>query len=263
MRVAVTTSAKLSEEGREYAKTFAEQTGYPYVDRGNGSLHKWFNQFDVLYIWTSQGWEALSGDGHRYAYHPGTAMFRYKRYKQGEVEPFLSAVQLQPGDSFLDTTLGFGSDCLMASVVVGVTGKVVGVEKSPVLSFLFHQSQQLADLRLPELTTALKRIQCVEQNAVDFLKRQQDCSFDVVYLDPMFEESIKEATNFHTHKVFAVPDAFSAEWVEEALRVAKRRVVVKAHYTSTVFSDYGFKQQVRKTSKFHFGFKDKEQDPAE
>lgn len=263
MRIAITTSAKLSEEGRQYAKTFAEQLGYPYVERGDESLHKWFKQYDVLYIWTSHGWEAQNGEGHRYAYHPGTAMFRYKRFKQGDIEPFLTAVQLQPGDSFLDTTLGFGADCLMASVVVGVRGKVMGVEKSPVLSFLFQQSQQLADLRLPELTAALKRIECVEQDALAFLKLQQDNSFDVVYLDPMFEESIEEATNFKTHKVFAAGDTLSKEWVQEALRVAKRRVVVKAHYSSSVFSDYGFEQQIRKTSKFHFGFIDKEQDPAE
>lgn len=263
MRVAVTTSAKLSDEGREYAKTFSEQTGYPYVERGTGSLHKWFKQYDVLYIWTSHGWEAQSREGHRYAYHPGTAMFRYKRLKQGELEPFLAAANLQTGDSFLDTTLGFGADCLMASVTVGITGKVVGVEKSQVLSFLFQQSQQLADLRLSELTEALKRIQCVEQDAIDYLKSQQDRSFDVVYIDPMFEETIEEATNFQTHKVFATKDILTKDWVEEALRVAKKRVVVKAHYSSSVFSDYGFERQMRKTSKFHFGILDKEKDPAE
>lgn len=180
-------------------------------------------------------------------------MFRYKRWKLGEREPFIEAVDLKRGDSFLDCTFGFGSDCLMASLAVGKEGQVFAVEKSAILAFLFERSQFTTDLRFAELNEALKRIIFSQGDAVDFLKNQADNSYDVVYIDPMFEQEIEESTNFQTHKKFAATDQLTQEWVKEAVRVARRRVVLKAHFTSELFNQYGFEQLHRKSSKFHFG----------
>lgn len=63
-------------------------------------------------------------------FHPNTAMFRAKRFLQGEQEPMLRAAGLSEGDAFLDCTLGLGSDAIIASMAVGETGSVVGIEKT-------------------------------------------------------------------------------------------------------------------------------------
>lgn len=48
----------------------------------------------------------------------------------GEKEPMLRAAYLSEGDTFLDCTLGLGSDAIIASMAVGETGSVVGIEKT-------------------------------------------------------------------------------------------------------------------------------------
>jgi 16S rRNA (guanine1516-N2)-methyltransferase len=43
----------------------------------------------------------------------------------------------------------------------------------------------------------------------------------------------------------------------EALRVAKKRVVLKAHYRSPLFERYGFQRMTRPNIKFHYGVVEK------
>ncbi|MFC4354652.1 class I SAM-dependent methyltransferase [Chryseomicrobium palamuruense] len=257
MKAGVTTSAKLDEKGRQFAKQIALKEKLLYIERFNQPLHKLWGDFDVLYMWTTNGWYAETRDTSRHHFHPGTAMFRFKRWKLGEREPFLEATDLQAGDSFLDCTLGLGSDCLMASLQVGKLGKVTGIEKSPISAFLFRQSQFSTDLGESLLNEALHRIEFYEIDALTFLKGQKNNSVDVVYLDPMFEELIEESTNFRSHHIIASKDQLSAEWMNEAIRVAKKRVVLKAHFRSELFAHYSFKRLARKSAKFHFGYIEK------
>ncbi|MGZ7144944.1 class I SAM-dependent methyltransferase, partial [Streptococcus pyogenes] len=39
----------------------------------------------------------------------------------------------------------------------------------------------------------------------------------------------------------------------ECKRVARRKIILKAHFRDTVFEDFGFTRQVRPYQKFHFG----------
>lgn len=257
MNAAVTTSLKLKQDEQQMAMQFAHFHAMDFLPRNGKSLKNYFERYDIVYIYTSTGIEAVKPTGERYKYHPGTAMFRYKRWIAGEQEPLLRALNLVKGDSFLDCTIGFGADALMASVDLGDSGIIVGLEKSEVLAFLMKVSQQFTNFESEELQQAFRRIEIVQQDAVDYLRNQPDNSFDVVYMDPLFETAIEESTNFTTHKQFAVRDQLTDEWVREAIRVCRKRAVIKAHYTSELFEEYGFHQLKRKSAKFHFGVRNK------
>lgn len=71
--------------------------------------------------------------------------------------------------------------------------------------------------------------------------------------DPMFEETIEESTNFIPLRNAGLHDSLSVEWIAEAKRVAKKRVVLKAHFKSPLFERYHFKQDIRLNAKFHYG----------
>lgn len=47
----------------------------------------------------------------------------------------LRAAGLSEGDTFLDCTLGLGSDAIIASMAVGETGSVIGIEKTALCLF--------------------------------------------------------------------------------------------------------------------------------
>jgi hypothetical protein len=41
--------------------------------------------------------------------------------------------------------------------------------------------------------------------------------------------------------------------LREAKRVARKKIIIKAHFRDKVFEIYGFKQFVRPNQKFHYG----------
>ena len=84
----------------------------------------------------------------------------------------------------------------------------------------------------------MKRIHVISQDAVTFLQSQAEKSWDVVYIDPMFSTPIDESSNFTPLQQVGLQSSLSEEWMREAVRVCKRRVVVKDHYKSPVFGEF-------------------------
>ena len=46
------------------------------------------------------------------------------------------------------------------------------------------------------------------------------------------------------------------EWLNEAKRVAREKIIIKAHFRDTVFEELGFERQVRPNQKLHYGLMD-------
>ncbi|RHW37610.1 hypothetical protein D1B33_08785 [Lysinibacillus yapensis] len=190
-------------------------------------------------------------------FHPNTAAFRLKRVARGEHDPLLEACNLEQGDSFLDCTLGMGSDTMLAAYRVGKNGKVVGLEDDPNVAFIVKKGMASYDTAELPLTSCMRQIKVVNCEAITFLKTQETGSFDVVYMDPMFEEIIEESNNFEALREAGSHHQLTKEWVTEALRVAKKRVVFKAHFRSELFENFRFQREHRLTAKFHYGFIEK------
>ncbi|MFJ5788839.1 class I SAM-dependent methyltransferase [Lysinibacillus sp. NPDC093197] len=186
-------------------------------------------------------------------FHPNSAAFRLKRVARGEIEPFLEAVQLEKSDTVLDCTLGLGADAMLAAFIVGDSGRVVGLEADPNVAFIVAHGMDTYDTSELPLTACMRQIEVVQAEAIAYLKLQPDNAFDVVYMDPMFEEIIEESNNFQALRTAGAHITLTDEWVTEAKRVAKKRVVLKAHFRSTWFEKYHFSRLTRLTSKFHYG----------
>ncbi|WP_155590955.1 class I SAM-dependent methyltransferase [Lysinibacillus cavernae] len=186
-------------------------------------------------------------------FHPNSAAFRLKRIARGEAEPFLEAAQLQQGDTVLDCTLGLAADAMLAAYTVGEVGRVVGLEANSNVAFIVRQGMQSYDTSELPLTACMRQIEVVQCEAVGYLKSLPDNAFDVVYMDPMFEEIIEEANNFQALRLAGEHVTLTDEWVHEAKRVARKRVVLKAHFRSEWFAQYDFRQLTRETAKFHYG----------
>ncbi|MFY0520967.1 class I SAM-dependent methyltransferase [Lysinibacillus sp. UGB7] len=186
-------------------------------------------------------------------FHPNSAAFRLKRVARGETDPFLEAMQLITGDSVLDCTLGLAADAMLAAYTVGGAGRVIGTEANPNIAFIVEQGMQTYDTSELPLTACMRQIEVVQAEAVTYLRSLPDNAFDVVYMDPMFEEIIEEANNFQALRSAGEHLTLTEEWVSEARRVAKKRVVLKAHFRSEWFETYGFQQLTRITAKFHYG----------
>jgi len=255
IKTVVTTAGRPDEESRLLAKKACQVLQASFIERKKRSIKK---------IAEIEHANVVVAGKHRYEYyplgakgafffHPSSAAFRLKRVARGEHDPFLDAVDLQEGNSMLDCTLGIGSDSMLAAFAVGETGKVVGCEGNPNVAFIVQEGLKSYDISKLPLLNCMERIIVIQSLAIDYLKKQPNQSFDVVYMDPMFEETIEESINFTPLRNAGLHDSLSDEWIVEAKRVAKKRVVLKAHFKSPLFERYHFKRDTRLTSKFHYG----------
>ncbi|MEH7885807.1 class I SAM-dependent methyltransferase [Bacillus sp. JJ1609] len=256
----VTTAGRTTEEMTALAREIAGELNAEFVPRKKRSImaiqEKLFDNCLVV------GKERLElypfGEKEPFFFHPNSAMFRIKRLMNGENDPLVEGGKLAAGMSFLDCTLGLGSDSIVASYAVGTRGFVTGVEARPELSYLVKTGLKSWDSGYEAINQAMGNIKVVNGYSLDFLKSMDDDSFDCVYFDPMFDESILESDGIRGLSHFAVYEGLSKQTMDHALRVAKQRVILKDHFRSTRFDEFGFKVHRRKSAKFHFGVIEKE-----
>ncbi|WP_368634134.1 class I SAM-dependent methyltransferase [Kurthia gibsonii] len=257
IRTVATTGGRPDALSIEKARFVGHTLQIDVVPRDKKSVQKIAERYEANVIVAGKNRYEYYAYGAKepFFFHPSSAAFRVKRLAKGQADPLLELAELKQGDSFLDCTLGLGTDSMMAAVVVGEEGRVVGCEANPNVAFIVKQGLQHYDFESEGLSLLqnMRRIEVVSQNAVDYLKTLRDNTFDVVYLDPMFEETIEESVHFQPLRQAGVHDVVTEEWMTEAKRVAKRSVVLKAHYRSTLFEDFHFQRMERKNTKFHFG----------
>lgn len=251
----VTTAGRTNEEMMEKAQHIAQDLHIPYIERNKEAIKdiQEREEADVLVVGKNRLEIHAKGGAEPVFFHPNSAMFRAKRIINGEGDPFLEAVQLTGGMSMLDCTLGLASDSIIASLVTGKEGRITGIEGNRFLAYLVKQGLQEWETDLPEMNEAMKRIQIVNKNYEAYLHCCPDNSFDVVYFDPMFPEKIEESNGIKGLRQVALYSTLTENVLKEAKRVAKKRIVLKDHWQSPRFEQFGFNVYRRKTAKFHFG----------
>lgn len=255
MSAIVTTAGRTNEKLIELAKQIAIELSLPYLNRQKKSVLAMQEKFqsDVLVVSKERLELYPYGAVTPFFFHPNSAAFRLKRLIKGEHDVFLQATNLQKGDRFLDTTAGLCSDSIIASHAVGETGIVRACEVNRLIAYIVANGLKSYKTDFQELQSSMRNVNLIHQDALEVLKVAESNSYDVVYMDPMFEEIIEESSNFEALRNIGDHTLLTEEWVEEAKRVAKKRVVLKAHFRSDLFQKFGFKQFERLTSKFHYG----------
>ncbi|MBC5636076.1 class I SAM-dependent methyltransferase [Ornithinibacillus sp. BX22] len=251
----ITTAGKATSLLIRRAMNLAQTYHIPFKERQGLSIEemKMIYQEDVLIVGKEQLVIAPKNSDTRLFFHPNLAMIRAKRVLKGETEPLIETAKLKKGMSFLDCTLGLASDSIIASLVVGSTGRVTGIEGNELLYLLVKEGLASHITGKLDIDQAMQRIQVVREDHLHYLQHAETNSFDIVYFDPMFQEGIEESNGINTIREQAITSDITAEIIEEAKRVAKERVVLKDHWKSKRFQELGFTQFKRKTSLFHYG----------
>ncbi|MGF2616772.1 hypothetical protein FZC84_03095 [Rossellomorea vietnamensis] len=252
----VTTAGRTNNEMIEKAKKVADELGLSYIHREKKTVKGLRERYgeDILVV-GKERLELFSADSDLpFFFHPNSASFRMKRMLKGQKDTFIEAAGLKEGMSLLDCTLGMASDSIIASHAVGREGKVKGIEASRAISYVIEKGLKTWDSGVVEMDAAMKRITVVNDDAVNYLRSLQDNSYDVVYFDPMFEEPIEDSAGISPLRKWAVYNPIDLESVEEAIRVAKIKVILKEHYNSPLFTELGFQVDKRPSAKFHYGF---------
>ncbi len=238
----VTTSLRTSAGLRDLARRLADELDCPFVERnklGLDALAALYGADGIVHV-GEKGVSLLAG-GQEFFYHPGMAKLRIKEMAAGKTDQMVKALDLLPGDKVLDCTLGLGADAVVASYAVGAQGRVVALESAPVLAALMRHGLQTYDGKESrELVAAMRRVEVVCARHEDFLRDSSDGAFDVVYFDPMFRKPVKSSSAMEPLRAVANNEPLKAATVEEAVRVARKRVVLKERRGSGEFGRLGF-----------------------
>jgi 16S rRNA G966 N2-methylase RsmD len=130
----------------------------------------------------------------------------------------------------------------------------VGVEDSPVIAFLVEEGMRTYVYpALPDLERAMRRIEVISADHLEYLRSLPDRSVDVVYFDPMFRETVVQSRGIDALRHLGNPSALRPEAVAEAKRVARRCVVMKERRGSEEFARLGFTPVPKGSGRVQFG----------
>lgn len=254
----VTTCLRPTDEVVERARAHATSYDAQFIERRKHSIKTLMERHNqgVLTFDKRRVEFTPQGADEPFFFHPSSSVFRVKQLSRGGHDPLTDAAALKDGDSVLDCTLGLGSDSIVMSHVAGPDGRVVGLESQFITAQLVREGLAVWVEKDETVNEAMRRIEVVHSEALDYLRRCEDKAFDVVYFDPMFEKTISESVHLNPLRSLANVSPLTDELMEEAHRVAKKRIVLKAHFESDMFHKFKFTRIQRKTSKFHYGYID-------
>ncbi len=255
----VTTGRKVKDSSRKLAVETAARLGIPFVERRTESIEEIREKYGTPFVLVSKK-ELLVLDTREgeFFFHPNMAHLRLKNLRFGDGRDHMTdAMGLQPGMSVLDCTLGFGTDAIVASFAVGDTGHVTGLEASPLVAEVTGYGLGHFHAENYPIQEAMRRVRVISTDYLDFLRQAEEKSYDIVYFDPMFRHPLMESRNLNPLRLAADHRPVSPEAVREAVRVARRRVVLKENARSMEFERLGFPVKTGgKYSKVQYGIID-------
>lgn len=223
----------------QYAQRLAKFFDAKWVTRDSRSIAKIFSDTGAEVIVVAADWPVFY---HRdqtengLQYHPGMSTLRLQTLLQGGTDRLLQAAQIRPSDWVLDATCGLASDAVVLSYAVGRQGKVTALEKSPVIYRMLQHAQTEGLEHLPQqISTWLSRIDLLHQDALQFLRQSGHQQYDVIYIDPMFQEPIMNSPGIAALRPFAYKEPLDEILFAEACRVTRQRVVIKARAHDSIW----------------------------
>lgn len=251
-KVYVTTGLKAKDHYVAKALEFAAELGIAYVERKERSMTKMREIYgEVLLVITDEA-KLFVGE-QEFFFHPSMAYTRIRRLKNGENDIVISRSGASPGDVVLDCTLGLGSDAIVFAHAVGEQGRVIGLEASPVIGYLVRRGMQELTVDLKEVNQAMRRVEVYTADHLEYMRSLEDRSVDIVYFDPMFRRTVEDSASIEPLRHLGDDSALRIEAVEEAKRIARKRVVMRERWYSREFERLGFTLPRKSTGTTNYG----------
>lgn len=240
------------------AKEVAERLGIRFIKRDHISYEDLRAQYGAMFLLVVKkgGLRLETSDGEMF-FHPNMAHVRVRELGRGQKDHMVEAMGIGEGDTVLDCTLGLGADSITASFIVGERGKVTALEKNPLIYEIVSHGLAHFSAGNYDLHVAMRRVEALHADYIDFLRTLPDDSYDVVYFDPMFRHPLKDSVQLAPLRLLAEQAPVSHIAVAEACRVARRRVVLKENSRSLEFDRLGFSKITGgRYSPIHYGVLD-------
>jgi 16S rRNA (guanine1516-N2)-methyltransferase len=251
----VTTSYDPDERQLAYAHSLCQLYHSNYVPRDRHTIESMLAMHSdrSLLLVTKHDVRYHQKDQAEIFFHPSLAMIRCKQLLRGETDALTTYAQVIPGDEILDCTAGLATDAMIFSYLTGHTGKVVALESELLLSIIVREGLRTYHSKLPELNEAMRNIHVVHIHHLDYLQKQRSQSVDIIYFDPMFRRPLLASSSLDPMRQVANHQALQRETINEARRVARKRIVMKENRNSREFARLGIPVVTHSNSRVSYG----------
>ena len=170
------------------------------------------------------------------------ALAHRHQFGGGRGQAIAKAVGLKSGNnpSILDTTAGLAGDAFVLATL-GCT--VTMIERSEILFMLIEDALERASLNAAFEPMIKQGFTAINRDANDYIKEQlltDNPAPDVIYIDPMYPDRKKSALVKKDMQILQRlhdEDDDSAELLKNALKYARKRVVVKRPVNAETLSE--------------------------
>lgn len=253
MLTIVSTKKKPSLEDIKRAKEISKALNLPYFKRGKLTIEKLFKKVKEIFktdkvrllLVENLNLKLITPNKKELFFHPGLLKIRFlnilKKEKQNidsNDDLFYKVLNLKEGDLVLDCNLGLCQDALLCAYKTKNT--VIGLEIDKVIALVVRDG-----LKKYNFTGKMKIFNKLKENlytiCIDnkkYLETAKDNSFDVVYFSPMFINPKWECSQMMPLREIAIKSFPDKETLENAKRVARKRVVIKINKGAHELFDY-------------------------
>ncbi|MFY7950917.1 MAG: class I SAM-dependent methyltransferase, partial [Armatimonadaceae bacterium] len=173
------------------------------------------------------------------------AYLRLGNLARGGRDWLLEAAQFVEGDRVLDATLGFGAEAILCAHLVGPSGRVDAVEASDAVACVVADGLRRRVTASELLNQTMRRVNVVASgHHLDWMRTCADRSYDVICFDPFFEAPLGVEEGLAVLRAFGEHHPLTLESIEEARRLACKRIVVKAPKWSGLFDELGIQERI-------------------
>ena len=234
----ISTSSKTNAYLIEQAKELSQLLQMPYVPRKHQSVEELLDAHHCAgaLVVTKEGPSFVTKEGIPHQFHLSMTHLRLLEIDRGHTDHLLRAIGYETATSVLDCTAGLGSDSAIISYGCPQLTRHTAIEGHPILGYITNYGFRHFQHKNPSVTEALRRIQLVICNYQDFLNQIEPNRYDVIYLDPMFENPVYESPQFQQWRGHLLESKIHPDIVELGLEKSKR-LVIKERKGSRLFKD--------------------------
>ena len=244
--IIVTTSVKTNLELNGKAQQLADDLRLKYIIRNKETIKQLLSSVDGVLVVYKNKLSYFENDSELFFHLDTTAL----KIKNSDNEPLVEIIE-EKEQSILDCTMGLAGDSILLSYY---GHKVISLEKNNIIHLITTNGLKNYISPNKEINKAMRKIKTHNIDCLDYLKQCPNDNYDIIYFDPMFSHNITESNNLEGILPLANTTFPYEEFVKEAKRVARKKIIVKAHFKDTVFEKYNFTRITRKNTNFHYGF---------
>lgn len=236
-------------------KSYSDVT-YEIVDRRKLTIKNLFeDDHTPVMVIQQTGIVLYTSAENKIFYHENTTRVKYKAYLSGNyIPPLVELLQDESvsSDIIIDATTGMANDLILMTLTMEAS-IFYAFEDNFYIHFAIKWGVHYYYNVIAPNKLELSRINFIfgsVVNHIDILKRA-----NIIYLDPMYEETVETSNIASLAKVVSHDIECDRRLLDTIFEHFTGKVILRAHFKSSLIRDYQFIMKVRKQTKTHYGYR--------